>query len=127
MVNRLVTRNLVASRLPPQATKEETTMPKVSMVSASQGGDHGPVVEQSADLGDYTVKSPLEACKGRQADVPVRRPRRGLRGRRRVLRAARSHSGRAEPVSEYVQHRRADELRESSEVIMQNVARTDSG
>jgi hypothetical protein len=30
-------------------------MPKVSKQSASQGGDHGPVVERSEDLDDYTV------------------------------------------------------------------------
>jgi hypothetical protein len=30
-------------------------MPKVSKESASQGGDHGPVVDRSEDLGDYTV------------------------------------------------------------------------
>ena len=30
-------------------------MPKVSKESASQGGDHGPVVEWSEDLDDYTV------------------------------------------------------------------------
>jgi mannose-6-phosphate isomerase-like protein (cupin superfamily) len=30
-------------------------MPKVSRDSASQGGDHGPVVERSEDLDGYTV------------------------------------------------------------------------
>jgi hypothetical protein len=30
-------------------------MPKVSLESASQGGDHGPVVERSEDLDGYTV------------------------------------------------------------------------
>jgi hypothetical protein len=30
-------------------------MPKASRQSASQGGDHGPVVERSEELGGYTV------------------------------------------------------------------------
>jgi hypothetical protein len=34
---------------------EAIDMPKTSKDSASQGGDHGPVVERSEQLGDYTV------------------------------------------------------------------------
>ncbi len=30
-------------------------MPKVSKDSATQGGDHGPVVDRSEDMDDYTV------------------------------------------------------------------------
>jgi mannose-6-phosphate isomerase-like protein (cupin superfamily) len=35
--------------------KEASQVPKVSKESATRGGDHGPVVEQSDDLDDYTV------------------------------------------------------------------------
>jgi hypothetical protein len=30
-------------------------MPKASQGSSTQGGDHGPVVDRSEELGDYTV------------------------------------------------------------------------
>src|SRR5215210_901551 len=38
-----------------QFNRREAEMPKASKESASQGGDHGPVVERSEELGDYTV------------------------------------------------------------------------
>ena len=50
-----MTYDLNALSLPPQPTKEAGEMPKVSWESASQGADHGPVVERSEELAGYAV------------------------------------------------------------------------
>ena len=94
-------------------------MPKVSKDSAAHVEQHGPVEDRHEDLDGYTVNfvsfaqdidaTPLlkglpdDSCQcphwgyvleGR-ADLPLRRPRGGLRGRRRLLPAARPRPGRA--------------------------------
>jgi hypothetical protein len=52
-----MTRSAAGSSLPPdpQSNTGGKDMPKVSKQSATQGGDHGPVVEWSDDLEEYTV------------------------------------------------------------------------
>jgi hypothetical protein len=50
-----MTRDLSASNVPHNQTKEATQMPKVSRDSATQGGEFGPVVDRSDQLEDYTV------------------------------------------------------------------------
>jgi hypothetical protein len=50
-----MTRNLSASSLEPDQTKEATEMPRISRDSATQGGEFGPVVDRSDQLEGYTV------------------------------------------------------------------------
>src|SRR5437870_12712721 len=50
-----MTRNVSASSVSRNQTKEATEMPKVSRDSATQGGEFGPVVDRSDDLDGYTV------------------------------------------------------------------------
>lgn len=120
-------------------------MPHVSKESASQGGDHGPVVERSEELADYTVhfvtfredidETPL--LKG-LPDDRCQCPRWGyvLRGsftfrfadHDEVVEAGDAfylppgHVGvHNEPDSEYVQFSPTAELREVSAAIMKNM------
>ena len=90
-------------------------MPSTSRTTASVS-DHGPVVERSADLDGYHASfvtfaidvdgapllkglpddrcavPALGLCAGGNCDLHLRRPRRDLRRRRRLLRAARTHA-----------------------------------
>jgi hypothetical protein len=50
-----MTRDLSASSVAHNQTKEATQMPKVSRDSATQGGEFGPVVDRSDQLEGYTV------------------------------------------------------------------------
>jgi glyoxylate utilization-related uncharacterized protein len=120
-------------------------MPKVSRDSASQGGDHGLVVERSEDLDDYTVNfvtfredidhTPLlRGLPDDQCQCPhwgyVIKGKMTFRfgGREEVFEAGDAFYAppghvpvHTEPGSEYVQFSPADELRKTSEVIMRNL------
>ena len=50
-----MTRNVSATSVAYNQTKEATKMPKVSRDSATQGGEFGPVVDRSDQLDGYTV------------------------------------------------------------------------
>jgi hypothetical protein len=126
-------------------------MPKASRDSASQGGDHGPVVERSEDLGDYTVNfvtfredidhGPLlRGLPDDQCQCPhwgyVIKGRMTFRfgDREEVFEAGDAFYAppghipvHNEPGSEYVQFSPADELRKTSEVIMQNLQAMQAG
>jgi len=120
-------------------------MPKVSKDGATQGGDHGPVVDRSEELGDYTVnfltfredidQTPL--LKG-LADDRCQCPHWGYVTKGRLTYSFADHdevfeAGDAfylppghigvgnEPGTEYVQFSPTDELREVSAVIMKNM------
>ena len=120
-------------------------MPKVSRESASQGGDHGPVVERSEELAGYTVnfvtfrhdidQTPL--LRG-MPDDRCQCPHWGYVTRGRLTFRFADHdevfeAGDAfylppghvgignEPESEYVQFSPNEELREVSTVIMKNL------
>ena len=126
-------------------------MPKVSMESATQGGDHGPVVERSDDVDGYTVnfvtfredidQAPL--LKGLPDDrCPC--PHWGfvLKGQLRFRLGDREEvfdAGDAfylppghvasgnEPGTEFVQFSPAEELRQVSETIMKNMQAMQGG
>jgi hypothetical protein len=126
-------------------------MPKVSQGSATQGGDHGLVVDRSEDLDGYTVNfvtfredidhTPL--LKG-LPDDQCQCPHWGyvLKGtmtfrfgdREEVFEAGDAFYAppghvpvHTEPGSEYVQFSPAAELRRTSEVIMQNLQAMQAG
>jgi quercetin dioxygenase-like cupin family protein len=120
-------------------------MPKVSRESASQGGDHGPVVEWSEDLDDYTVNfvtfredidhTPLlKGLPGDRCQCPhwgyVLKGRMTFRfgDREEVFEAGDAFYAppghipvQTEPGSEYVQFSPAEEMRRTSEAIMNNM------
>ncbi|MEN3281763.1 MAG: hypothetical protein V7607_2903 [Solirubrobacteraceae bacterium] len=126
-------------------------MPKVSKESASQGGDHGPVVEWAGDLGEYTVNfvtfredidlTPLLAgLPDQQCQCPhwgyVLKGRMTFRfgDREEVFEAGDAFYAppghvpvHNEPGSEYLQFSPADELRRTSEVIMRNMEAMQTG
>ena len=120
-------------------------MPKASQESATQGGDHGPVVERSEELGGYTVnfltfredidQTPL--LKGLPEDrcpsphwgyVTKGRLTFRFADREEVFEAGDAfylppgHIGVGnEPGTEYVQFSPTEDLRQVSEVIMSNM------
>jgi hypothetical protein len=126
-------------------------MPKVSKDSASQGGDHGLVVERSEDLDDYTVNfvtfredidhTPLlRGLPDDQCQCPhwgyVIKGKMTFRfgGREEVFEAGDAFYAppghvpvHTEPGSEYVQFSPVDELRKTSEVIMRNLQAMQAG
>jgi hypothetical protein len=126
-------------------------MPKVSKDSASQGGDHGLVVERSEDLDDYTVNfvtfredidhTPLlRGLPDDQCQCPhwgyVIKGKMTFRfgDREEVFEAGDAFYAppghvpvHTEPGSEYVQFSPADELRKTSEVIMRNLQAMQAG
>jgi hypothetical protein len=131
--------------------KEATEMPKVSKDSATQGGDHGPVVERSEELDRYTVnfvtfrqdidQTPL--LKG-MPDDHCQCPHWGYVTKGRLTFRFADHdevfeAGDAfyfppghigvgnEPDSEYVQFSPSNELREVSAVIMKNMQAMQAG
>jgi hypothetical protein len=131
--------------------KEATEMPKVSKDSATQGGDHGPVVERSEELDGYTVnfvtfrqdidQTPL--LKG-MPDDRCQCPHWGYVTKGRLTFRFADHdevfeAGDAfylppghigvgnEPDSEYVQFSPSNELREVSAVIMKNMQAMQAG
>lgn len=126
-------------------------MPNVSKESASQGGDHGPVVDRSEELDGYTVnfvtfredidQTPL--LKG-LPDDRCHCPHWGyvLKGKLTFRFADHDevfeegdafylppgHTGvQNDPGSEYLQFSPSDELREVSAVIMKNMERMQAG
>jgi hypothetical protein len=126
-------------------------MPKVSKESASQGGDHGPVVDRSEELAGYTVnfvtfredidQTPL--LKG-MPDDRCQCPHWGYVTKGRLTFRFADHeevfeAGDAfylppghigvgnEPGSEYLQFSPSDELREVSAVIMKNMQEMQAG
>ncbi len=126
-------------------------MPKVSKESASQGGDHGPVVERSEELDGYTVnfvtfrpdldQTPL--LKG-LPDDRCQCPHWGYVTKGRLTFRFADHeeifeAGDAfylppghigvsnEPDSEYVQFSPSDDLRVVSETIMKNMQEMQAG
>jgi hypothetical protein len=120
-------------------------MPKVSKQSASQGGDHGLVVDRSEDLDDYTVSfltfredidhAPLlKGLPDDQCQCPhwgyVMKGRLTFRfgDREEVFEAGDAFYAppghvpvQNEPGTEYLQFSPTDEVRKTSEVIMQNM------
>jgi hypothetical protein len=121
-------------------------MPKVSKETASQGGDHGLVIDRSEDLGGYTASfltfrqdidhTPL--LKG-LPDDRCQCPHWGyvIRGtltfrfgdREEIFEAGDAFYAppghipvHTEPDSEYLQFSPTDDLRRTSEVIMRNMA-----
>ena len=126
-------------------------MPKVSKESASRGGDHGPVVERSDDLDDYTVNfvtfrqdvdhTPLlRGLPDDQCQCPhwgyVIKGKMTFRfgDREEVFEAGDAFYAppghipvHTEPGSEYLQFSPADELRKTGEVIMQNMQAMQDG
>jgi hypothetical protein len=126
-------------------------MPKVSRDSASQGGDHGPVGDRSEDLDDYTVNfvtfredidhTPLlRGLLDDQCQCPhwgyVINGRVTFRfgDREEVFEAGDAFYAppghipvHTEPGAEYLQFSPADELRKTSEVIMQNMQALQAG
>ena len=120
-------------------------MPKVSKDSASQGGDHGPVVDRAEDLDDYTVNfltfredidhSPLlKGLPDDQCQCPhwgyVTKCKLTFRfgDREEVFEAGDAFYAppghipvRTEPGSEYVQFSPSEELRRTTEVIVGNM------
>jgi hypothetical protein len=123
-------------------------MPRVSKESASQGGDHGPVVDRAEELGEYTVNfvtfrldmdhTPL--LRG-LPDDRCQCPHWGyvLKGRvtfqfgdrEEVFAAGDAFYAppghvpvRNEPDTEYLQFSPSDALRRTSEVIMRNMRAT---
>ena len=126
-------------------------MPKVSKESASQGGDHGPVVDRAEDLDGYTVnfvtfredidQAPLlRGLPDDQCQCPhwgyVLKGRATFRfgDREEVFEAgdayylAPGHVGVSnEPGSEIVQFSPAEELKKTSDVIMKNMQAVQDG
>jgi hypothetical protein len=130
---------------------EATDMPNVSSDSASQGGDHGPVVDRSEELDGYTVnfvtfredldQTPL--LKG-LPDDRCQCPHWGYVFKGKLTFRFADHdevfeAGDAfylppghigvqnDPGSEYLQFSPSDELREVSEVIMKNMQEMQAG
>ena len=126
-------------------------MPKVSKESASGGGDHGPVVDRAEDLEDYSVNfvtfredldhAPL--LKG-LPDDQCQCPHWGyvIKGkmtyrfgdREEVFEAGDAYYAppghipvHNEPGTEFLQFSPAEELRQTSEVIMKNMQAMQSG
>jgi hypothetical protein len=126
-------------------------MPKVSKESASGGGDHGPVVDRSEDLDDYAVNfvtfrenidhAPL--LKG-LPDDQCQCPHWGyvIKGkmtyrfgdREEVFEAGDAYYAppghipvHNEPGTEFLQFSPAEELRQTSEVIMKNMQAMQAG
>jgi hypothetical protein len=126
-------------------------MPKASKETASQGGDHGPVVERSEELADYTVnfltfrqdidQTPL--LKG-APDDSCQCPHWGYVTKGRLTFRLADHdevyeAGDAfylppghvgvgnEPETEYVQFSPSDQLREVSAVIQKNMEQMQAG
>ena len=126
-------------------------MPKVSKESASGGGDHGPVVDRAEDLEDYSVNfvtfredldhAPL--LKG-LPDDQCQCPHWGyvIKGkmtyrfgdREEVFEAGDAYYAppghipvQNEPGTEFLQFSPAEELRQTSEVIMKNMQAMQSG
>ena len=126
-------------------------MPKASKESASQGGDHGPVVERSEELADYTVNfltfrqdlDQTDLLKGAPNDscqcphwgyVTKGRLTFRVGDREEVYEAGDAfylppgHIGVGnEPETEYVQFSPSDELREVSAVIQKNMEQMQAG
>lgn len=126
-------------------------MPKVSRDSASQGGDHGPVVERSEDLDDYAVSfvtfredidhTPLlrglpdDQCQCPHWGYMIKGKMTFRFGdREEVFEAGDAFYAppghipvHTEPGSEYLQFSPADELRKTSEVIMKNMQTMQAG
>ena len=126
-------------------------MPKVSKESASQGGDHGPVVERSEDLDDYAVNfvtfredidhTPLlrglpdDRCQCPHWGYVIKGKMTFRFGdREEVFEAGDAFYAppghgpvHTEPGTEYVQYSPVDELRKTSEVIMQNLQAMQAG
>ncbi len=126
-------------------------MPKVSKESASQGGDHGLVVEHSEDLEGYTVnfltfredidhRPLLRGLPGDQCQCPhwgyVIKGRMTFRfgDREEVFEAGDAFYAppghvpvHNEPGTEYLQFSPADDLRKTSEVILRNLHAMDAG
>jgi hypothetical protein len=126
-------------------------MPKVSRDSASQGGDHGPVVDRAEDLGDYTVNfvtfrddidhTPLlKGLPDDRCQCPhwgyVTSGRMTLRfgDREEVFEAGDAFYAppghvpvRTEPGTEIVQFSPAAELRKTGEAIMRNLRAMQAG
>ena len=120
-------------------------MPKVSKESASQGGDYGPVVDRSEDLGGYTVNfltfredidhAPLlrglpdDRCQCPHWGYVFKGTltfrfgdREEVFGAGDAFYAPPGHVPvRNEPGCEYLQISPTDELRRTSEVIMRNM------
>jgi Cupin domain len=126
-------------------------MPKVSKESASQGGDHGPVVERSEDLDDYAVNfltfredidhTPLlrglpdDECQCPHWGYVIKGKLTFRFGdREEVFEAGDAFYAppghvpvRNQPDSQYLQFSPADELRKTSEVIMRNMQAMQAG
>ena len=126
-------------------------MPKVSKESASQGGDHGLVVDRSEDLDDYTVNfltfrqdidhAPLlRGLPDDQCQCPhwgyVIKGRLTFRfgDREEVFEAGDAYYAppghipvHNEPGTEFLQFSPAEELRQTSEVIMKNMQAMQAG
>jgi hypothetical protein len=126
-------------------------MPKVSKESATQGGDHGPVIERSDELGEYTVNfvtfrenidhGPLlRGLPDDQCQCPhwgyVLKGKMTLRfgDREEVLEAGDAFYAppghvpvQNDPGTEYLQFSPAEELRKTSETIMENMQAMQSG
>ena len=89
-------------------------MPKVSKESASQGGDHGLVVDRSEDLDDYTVSRLTRRLRPRRRDRQRRlRPLVDDRILLEVAPARREPAPRARPVTRNDRHirRRSERAR----------------
>jgi hypothetical protein len=126
-------------------------MPKVSKESASQGGDHGPVVERSEDLDDYAVNfltfredidhTPLlrglpdDKCQCPHWGYVIKGKLTFRFGDREevfeagdAFYAPPGHVPMSnQPDSQYLQFSPADELRRTSEVIMRNMQAMQAG
>jgi hypothetical protein len=126
-------------------------MPKVSKESASQGGDHGPVVERSEDLDDYAVNfltfredidhTPLlrglpdDKCQCPHWGYVIKGKLTFRFGdREEVFEAGDAFYAPPghvpvsnQPDSQYLQFSPADELRRTSEVIMRNMQAMQAG
>jgi glyoxylate utilization-related uncharacterized protein len=126
-------------------------MPKVSKESASQGGDHGPVVEQSDQLDGYTVNFvefrqdidhgplfkglPDDQCQCPHWGYVIKGEMTFRFGdREEVFEAGDAFYAppghvpvHNEPGTQYLQFSPADELEKTSEVIMRNMQAMQAG
>ena len=126
-------------------------MPKVSKGSASQGGDHGLVVDRSEDLEDYTVNfvtfredidhTPLlrglpdDQCQSPHWGYVIKgKMTFRLGDREEVFEAGDAYYAppghipvHNEPGTEIVQFSPAEELRQTTEVIMKNMQGMQAG